>query len=60
VSEPLDWASARVDSFRKQFRTEGSMLGSIIHEVRAQSGKKIADADAMVAEAKQIKQSIGC
>jgi len=36
------------------------MLGSIIHEVRAQSGKKIADADAMVAEAKQIKQSIGC
>ncbi len=38
------------------------MLGSIIHEVRAQAGKKIpiADADAMVAEAKQIKQSIGC
>jgi len=38
------------------------MLGSFIHEVRAQSGKKIpiADADAMVAEAKQIKQSIGC
>lgn len=44
--------------------TEGTCteLDSFIHEVRAQSGKKIAtvDADELIADAEQIKQSIGC
>jgi Thrombospondin type 3 repeat len=44
--------------------TEGacSKLDSFVHEVRAQSGKKIptADANALIADAERIKAAIGC